>query len=67
MAHSVHRSTTLQAVLENAVEAMRTHIERIDAIEIFLREGEEAVLKAHTGLPDWVIEQIHRLPAPQGR
>ena len=66
VAHSVHQSTTLQAVLENAVEAMRTHIERIDAIEIFLREGEEAVLKAHTGLPDWLIEQIHRLPAPQG-
>jgi Nif-specific regulatory protein len=66
VAHSVHQSTTLQAVLENAVEAMRTHIERIDAIEIFLREGEEAVLKAHTGLPDWVIAQIHRLPAPQG-
>jgi formate hydrogenlyase transcriptional activator len=66
VAHSVHQSTTLQAVLENAVEAMRTHIERIDAIEIFLREGEEAALKAHTGLPDWVIEQIHRLPAPQG-
>ena len=66
VAHSVHQSTTLQAVLENAVEAMRTHIERIDAIDIFLREGEDAVLKAHTGLPDWVIEQIHRLPAPQG-
>ena len=33
---------------------------------LFLREGEEAALKAHTGLPDWVIEQIHRLPAPQG-
>jgi formate hydrogenlyase transcriptional activator len=66
VAHSVHQSTTLQAVLENAVEAMRTHIERIDAIEIFLREGEEAVLKAHTGLPDWMIDQIQRLPAPQG-
>jgi formate hydrogenlyase transcriptional activator len=66
VAHSVHQSTTLQAVLENAVEAMRTHIERIDAIEIFLREGEEAALKAHTGLPDWLIEQIHRLPSPQG-
>jgi formate hydrogenlyase transcriptional activator len=66
VAHSVHQSTNLQDVLENAVEAMRTHIERIDAIGIFLREGEEAVLKAHTGLPDWVIEQIHRLPAPQG-
>jgi formate hydrogenlyase transcriptional activator len=66
VAHSVHQSTTLQAVLENAVEAMRTHIERIDAIEIFLLDGGEAMLKAHTGLPDWVIEQIHRLPAPQG-
>jgi formate hydrogenlyase transcriptional activator len=66
VAHILHQSATLQAVLENAVEAMRTHIERIDAIEIFLCEGEEAVLKAHTGLPDWVIEQIHRLPAPQG-
>jgi PAS domain S-box-containing protein len=42
VAHSVHQSTSLQAVLENAVEAMRTHIERIDAIEIFLREGEDA-------------------------
>jgi Nif-specific regulatory protein len=66
VAHSVHQSTNLQAVLENAVEAMRTHIERIDAIEIFLREGEEAALKAHSGLPNWVIEEIHRLPAPQG-
>jgi formate hydrogenlyase transcriptional activator len=66
VAHSVHQSTSLQAVLENAVEAMRTHIERIDAIEIFLREGEDAVLKAHTGLPDWVIAQIQRLPSPQG-
>ncbi|MDQ3828516.1 MAG: sigma 54-interacting transcriptional regulator [Candidatus Tectomicrobia bacterium] len=66
VAHSVHQSTTLQAVLENAVEAMRTHIERIDAIEIFLREGEEAALRAHAGLPDWVVGQIRRLPAPQG-
>jgi formate hydrogenlyase transcriptional activator len=66
VAHSVHQSTTLQAVLDNAVEAMRMHIERIDGIEIFLREGEEAVLKAHTGLPDWLIEKIHRLPSPQG-
>jgi Nif-specific regulatory protein len=66
VAHSVHQPTTLQAVLENAVEAMRTHIERIDAIEIFLREGEEAALRAHAGLPDWVVGQIRRLPAPQG-
>jgi len=66
VAHSLHQSTNLQAVLDNAVDALRTHIEWIDGIEIFLREGEEAVLKAHTGLPDWLIEKIHRLPSPQG-
>lgn len=31
VAHSVHQSTTLEAVLEHAVEAMRVHIECIDA------------------------------------
>ena len=58
VAHSVHQSTNLQDVLNNAVEAMRSHIERIDGIEIFLREGEEAVLKAYTGLPDWLMERF---------
>jgi formate hydrogenlyase transcriptional activator len=66
VAHSVHQSTTLQDVLEPAVEAMRVQMVRIDGIEIFLREGEEAVLKASTGLPEWLIAQIHRLPSPQG-
>jgi formate hydrogenlyase transcriptional activator len=66
VAHSVHQSTNLQAVLDNAVEAMRTYIERIDAIEIYLVEEEAAVLKAHSGLQDGLIEQIQRLPSPQG-
>jgi formate hydrogenlyase transcriptional activator len=66
VARSVHQSTNLQAVLENAVEAMQVSIERIDGIEVFMVEGEEAALKAHTGLPGWLIEKIRRLPAPQG-
>ncbi|HEX2278233.1 MAG TPA: sigma 54-interacting transcriptional regulator [Candidatus Tectomicrobia bacterium] len=66
VARSVHQSTDLQAVLENAVEAMQVSMERIDGIEVFMVEGEEAVLKAHTGLPGWLIEKIRRLPAPQG-
>jgi formate hydrogenlyase transcriptional activator len=66
VAPSVHQSTNLQAVLDNAVEAMHTYIERIDAIEIFLVDGEEAVLRAHTGLPEGLVERIQRLPAPQG-
>jgi Nif-specific regulatory protein len=66
VAHGVHQSTDLQAVLDNAVEAMHTHIERIDAIEIFLVEGGDAVLRAHTGLPEGLVERIQRLPSPQG-
>jgi formate hydrogenlyase transcriptional activator len=66
VARSVHQSTDLQAVLENAVEAMHVSMERIDGIEVFIVEGEEAALKAHTGLPGWLIEKIQRLPAPQG-
>jgi Nif-specific regulatory protein len=66
VAHSVHQSTDLQAVLDNAAAAMQAHLERLDGVEIFLREGEEAVLKAHTGLPDWLVAEIRRLPAPQG-
>jgi formate hydrogenlyase transcriptional activator len=66
VAHSVHQSTSLQAVLDNAVEAMRTHIEGIDAIEIFLVDGDVAILRAHSGLPAALVEQIQRLPAPQG-
>ncbi|MGH8056420.1 MAG: sigma 54-interacting transcriptional regulator, partial [Candidatus Entotheonellia bacterium] len=62
----MHQSTNLQAVLDNAVEAMRTSIERIDGIEIFLVEGETAVLKAHTGLSTWLVEQVGTLPSPQG-
>ncbi len=66
VAHSVHQSTSLQAVLDHAVDAMRTHIAHIDGIEIFLLEGQEAVLKAHCGLPEWLVAEIQRLPAPQG-
>lgn len=66
VAHSVHQSTSLQAVLDHAVDAMRTHIAHIDGIEIFLLEGQEAVLKAHCGLPEWLVAEVQRLPAPQG-
>ena len=63
---SVHQSINLQEVLENAVEAMSKNVEGVGNIGIFLVEGEEAVLKAYRGLPDWFVERVRRIPYPKG-
>lgn len=64
---SVHRSTDLQDVLDNAVEAINANIDRAHIVEIYLVEGEEAVLKAYKGmLSDHYIERAGRIPYPKG-
>ncbi|HWP92982.1 MAG TPA: GAF domain-containing protein [Thermodesulfobacteriota bacterium] len=63
---SVHRSIDLQDVLENAVEAMSENINGTDNVSIYIVEGEDAVLKAYKGYPDWFIEQVGRIPYPKG-
>jgi two-component sensor histidine kinase len=62
----VHKSIKLQDVLENAVEAMSRNIDEANNIFISLVEGEEAVLKAYKGYPDWFIERVRRIPYPKG-
>ncbi len=63
---SVHQSINLQDVLENAVEAMNKNIDRADNVSIYLVEGEEAVIRAYRGYPDWFIERVRRIPYPKG-
>ncbi|MBI2485826.1 MAG: GAF domain-containing protein, partial [Deltaproteobacteria bacterium] len=63
---SVHQSINLQEVLENAVEAMSKNIDGADHVAIYLAEGEEAVLRAYRGHPDWFIERVRRIPYPKG-
>jgi PAS domain S-box-containing protein len=63
---SVHRSIDLQDVLENAVKAMSENINGTDNVSIYIVEGEEAVLKAYRGYPDWFIERVSRIPYPKG-
>ncbi|MCI0453431.1 MAG: GAF domain-containing protein [Candidatus Dadabacteria bacterium] len=63
---SVHQSINLQDVLENAVDAMSINIEGAEHISIFFVEGDEAVLKAYRGHPDWFVERIRRIPYPKG-
>src|SRR5581483_4267054 len=62
---TVHRSINLDEVLENAVEAMSENM-GIDNVFISLVEGQEAVLKAHRGYPEWFIERVRRIPYPRG-
>lgn len=62
---SVHRSIKLQEVLENAVDAMSENM-GIDNVFISLVEGQEVVLKAYRGYPQWFIERVRRIPYPKG-
>ncbi len=59
---SVHSSTNLQDVLENSVEAIIANMDRVDNVSIFLVEGQDAVMKAHRGLPDWFVDRIRSVP-----
>src|SRR3990170_1561010 len=62
----VHQSINLQEVLENAVDAMSKNINGVGHVAIHLVEGEEAVMKAHRGHPDWFVERVRRIPYPKG-
>jgi PAS domain S-box-containing protein len=63
---SVHRSINLQDVLENAVKAMSENKNGTDNVSIYIVEGEDAVLKAYKGYPDWFIERVGKIPYPKG-
>src|ERR1700758_3206462 len=63
---SVHQSINLQDVLENAVESMNKNIDKVQHLAIYLVEGEEAIIRAYRGFPDWFIERAGRIPYPKG-
>jgi GAF domain-containing protein len=63
---SVHRSINLQEVLENAAQAMRKNIDKVDRVAIYLVEGDEAVLRTPEGFPDWYVKSSRKIPYPGG-
>jgi Nif-specific regulatory protein len=63
---SVHQSINLQDVLENAVGSISSNIDKVDNVAILLVEGENAVIKAYKGFPDWFIDRARRIPYPKG-
>ncbi len=63
---TVHRSINLDEVLENAVDAMSRNIDGVDNVSIYMVEGQEAVIKAYRGYPQWFIQRVGRIPYPRG-
>ena len=63
---AVHKSIDLHTVMESAVEAISTNMDDVNNICIYLREGWEAVMKAHRGYPEWFVERVRVIPFPRG-
>ncbi|MEQ9619877.1 MAG: sigma 54-interacting transcriptional regulator [Deltaproteobacteria bacterium] len=63
---SVHQSIDIQEVYENAVESLINNLEDVDKVSIYNVEGDEAVIKASRGTPDWYIQRAGRVPYPKG-
>lgn len=63
---SVHQSIELQTVLDNSIEAMTKNLEKLDIVAIYLIEGEEIVLRGHTGFTEDYIKRAGRIPYPKG-
>ncbi len=66
VASTVHSSTDLHDVYENAVEALSANVEAVDNVSIFIVEGTNAVLKAWRGYPEWFIRKVRTIPYPKG-
>ncbi|NIS09427.1 MAG: PAS domain S-box protein [Candidatus Dadabacteria bacterium] len=62
----IHRSINLNDVLDNTVHAIRGSIDIIDKVSIYFVEGNNAVLKAHSGVPSWYIEKTQTIPFDDG-
>src|SRR5579875_1556278 len=63
---SIHQTINLQEVLKNAVDAMSKNMDGAENVVIYLVEGQEAVMKANRGYPDWYVQQVRRIPYPKG-
>jgi diguanylate cyclase (GGDEF)-like protein/PAS domain S-box-containing protein len=63
---SIHKSIDLQEVLENSVEVMSNYIDVVEHVAIYLVEGDELVMRAYRGHPDWFVNRVRRIPYPKG-
>lgn len=63
---SISESLELNEVMENTAELIQQNVDGVDYLSIYLVEDNYAVLKAHRGYPDWLVEKISRIAYPRG-
>jgi hypothetical protein len=66
VSQSVHSSINADEVMVNAVNALAENIDYVEMVSIFMIEGEDLVLKAEHGFPDWFRERVKRVRRPRG-
>lgn len=66
VSQSVHSSINLDEVMVNAVNALAKNIDYVEMVSIYMTEGEDLVLKAEYGFPDWFRERVKRVRRPRG-
>ena len=62
----MHSSVDFEKVLELIAKNLRHNIRNADLFAIYFTEGNEAVLRASYGHPEWFIEKVSRIPYPRG-
>ena len=64
--NSLSESYKIQEILDGIVSAIGTNLKLSDFVSIYFIEGQEAVLKAHSGYPGWFVAEAGRIPRPWG-
>ena len=52
--------------MDNTAEAINNSIDVVDKVSIYLVEGREALIKAHSGAPNWYVEKVDCIPFGTG-
>ena len=62
----IHKSINVKDVLDNTAEAINNSIDVVDKVSIYLVEDREALIKAHSGAPNWYVEKVDCIPFGTG-
>nr|NIP29212.1 GAF domain-containing protein [Candidatus Dadabacteria bacterium]NIT12808.1 GAF domain-containing protein [Candidatus Dadabacteria bacterium] len=63
---NIHQFISLERVLEETVKSLSENLHYLHLISIYFIENNCLVLKAHSGLPDWLLEVADNIPYPNG-
>lgn len=63
---NIHQSISLDKVLEKTVQSLSENLHYLHLISIYFIENNCLILKAHSGLPGWLVDMARTIPYPKG-